>query len=124
MTDITKLVREVSERPGMHLPEESLDAYLAYLLGFDRALDGAPLNGLREWLIRRANSGNNLFWVAHVRKITSHEHPSHAIRSAAALILEFLAYRERLGLAHVLGEYDEWLRRQEWYDQNLHGPKR
>ena len=128
MTDFAVLVRNASERPSMYLPERTFAAYAAYLDGFNAARDGAPLSGFREWLITRANTGNNLSWPALVQLIGAAGRacdqaadPELPIRDAAALVLEFLAYREEHGLRGVFGEYEAWLRKQEWYDDERHG---
>jgi hypothetical protein len=129
MTDLATIVRNVSKRPGMYMREPSFEAFAAYLNGFDVARDGGPLLGFKEWLVRRANSGNNLAWAGLVEGLISKygaepTDPDRIIHDAGALVLEFLAYRDEWGLRKVLGEYEEWLRKQDWYDEKLHGFRR
>lgn len=112
----------------MYLAEETFGAFAAYIDGFDVARGGAPLCGFREWLIVKAGDGSNLSWHRLVLNRSLHNSgqpeamkAEDAIRRTAALVLEFVAYREEWGLRTVFGEYDQWLRKQEWYSEELHG---
>lgn len=117
------LVQSLCQRPGMYVNPATFGSVCAYLAGFDAARDGGPLCGFREWLIVRANRGNNLVWEGLADLILQEESTSteaERIRGLGQLIEEYLQYREENGLEKVYHDYARWLLRHRWY----HGPLR
>jgi hypothetical protein len=98
----------------------------AYICGFDSARSGGPLIGLREWLVVRANDGDNLNWVGQSRRLLQRNpadaelsDEEQAIRALGRLFAEFFEYRRANGLTKVFDEYGRWLLRTKWYDGPL-----
>jgi hypothetical protein len=109
-------------RPGMYATPAIYGAVCAYLDGFNAARSGGPFLGLQQWLVVRANGGNNLVWSALARQ----QLPAHpedeklpdeerAIRALGRLLEEFFEYRRSNGLSKVFHEYARWLLRRSWY---------
>jgi len=46
----------------MYLWGERYDVAVAFIDGFDLACEGGVLIGLREWLVPKVGSGNNIVW--------------------------------------------------------------
>jgi hypothetical protein len=113
----------------MYLQEETYAAVSAFVLGYDLAAQGGVLKGFREWLIVRLGAGNNLAWMALVLHLAfpGKSDPQVALQSSAAtqrhamdilfqLIAEFDDYRAAPdGLRKIYFEYEQWLRKQNWY---------
>lgn len=110
------LVADLCARPGMYLHPPSLDTVIAYIDGFNTARSGGPLRGLREWLVVRANGGNNLHWsgLACQLMAPAPDDPGRA-RALGQLLAEFLRYRYEAGITKVYYDYGRWLLRQRWY---------
>ncbi|WP_437733433.1 hypothetical protein [Sorangium sp. So ce1335] len=123
------LFEKIRSRTGMCLREETYAAASAFVLGYDLAAHGGVLNGFREWLIVRLDTGNNLAWTALVLRAAFPGNPDpqaahrssvatqrHAIDVLFQLIAEFDDYRAKPdGLRKIYFEYERWLRKQEWY---------
>lgn len=102
------LVSNLCARPGMYVAEPTIAAVVAYLVGYDDALHGAPLLGFHQWLVVRGDIGNNQHWAAVA--IGHSEIP--ALR---ALLEEYFTYRRRHGITKVFYEYGKWLLGKKWY---------
>src|SRR3954447_18890217 len=63
VTEFEDMVRHVSTRPGKWVTPATFATVCAFLDGFDRGRDGAPLLGFKEWLVVQSNGGNNLTWI-------------------------------------------------------------
>ncbi|HVX91229.1 MAG TPA: hypothetical protein VHC20_06440 [Candidatus Paceibacterota bacterium] len=107
---------------------------MSYLLGYDAALDQSVLKGFAMWLICRADGFNNSQWSMIVLRIALPEKqglkpgtPLNAKEARCAvdtlfdLLEEFFAYRESKGLRVVYLDYERWLRKQDWYDEDWPG---
>jgi hypothetical protein len=121
--EFARLVEHLCARPGMYVGAGSFSEVVAYLDGFDAGRGGAPLLGFRQWLVVRANTGNNLHW-ANLVKLLGPAVPTsdsagppegHWIRAAGTLITEYLRYRAENGLTKVYYDYGRWLLRKRWY---------
>ncbi len=119
--EFESLVRSICARPGMYVGQPSYHAVCCYLDGFNVGRGGGPLLGFREWLIVRANSGNNLHWPELVRRLsevgqsTSQVSEEERIKALGNRIDEFLRYRNDNGITKVFYEYGRWLLRKRWY---------
>jgi hypothetical protein len=94
----------------------------AYLDGFNTARSGGPLLGFQQWLVVRANDGNNLHWSALARRLLPDDpagaessDEERAVRALGRLLGEFLEYRRANGITKVFHEYTRWLLRRSWY---------
>jgi hypothetical protein len=102
------LVSGICRRPGMYVAPTIYGAVCAYLDGFSTARSGGRLLGLHQWLVVRANSGNNLDWWALARQQLP-VHPDdeklpdeeRAIRVLGRLLEEFFDFRRSNGITKV-----------------------
>jgi hypothetical protein len=116
-----QMVAHLCSRPGIYVGCADFSAVVAYIDGFNAARGGGPLLGFREWLIVKANAGNNLHWAGLVKLI--HSPPSlqdadkeeYWIGVAGRWIAEYLAFRNEYGITKVYYEYGRWLLRKRWY---------
>ena len=119
----------VRQRPGMYLGTSAFDAVVAYVMGYDDATYGGILQVFHEGLVVRTNGGNNLHWKGIVlcialpddvnpeRAVLASENASKvAVGTMFDLIEQFTEDRENRGLRKIILDYEEWLRRQDWYD--------
>ena len=114
--------------PGMYICRIEFYSAAAFVDGYNSATDGQLLEGWREWLIVKVQSGNNLSWHGLFLWLAfPGDHPpgEKAVADAdqAALITQlgdtlnaFWADRDRVeGLATIMKQYQRWLNRQGWY---------
>jgi hypothetical protein len=120
--EFERLVGAICLRPGMHVSPPTYGAVCAYLTGFNAARSGGPLVGLQQWLVVRANTGNNLHWSGLARQQLASDpadaelpDEERAIRALGRLLAEFLEYRRANGVTKVFHEYARWLLRRSWY---------
>lgn len=112
----------------MFFREPTFPVAAALLLGYDLALEGGLLSGFREWLIPRANAGNELSWEDLVLQLAfpaandpyaalvDDETNVHAIGVLFELVASFLEERQASdGVRRILMTYEGWLRSQRWY---------
>jgi hypothetical protein len=129
--DTAKLLDAVRNRPGMLGLDRSFGQTAAFVNGLNAGRDGMFLIGFREWLIVRADLGDNLVWESLVRHIAfpgqverspSVEGDEHAREVLLDLLSEFLAARDMRheGLLRIYDAYGKWLRRQSWYEPGSH----
>ena len=119
---IHELIANIARRPGMYVGEERYESFAGVILGMDLALRGRPLAGLREWLIVRLGSGNNLTWSALLKDASGARKDgddADGIRRANVVLQEFFRVRARHGLSWIRKTYRNWLERQDWYDPTL-----
>jgi hypothetical protein len=125
--EFNRLVANIGQHPGMYVTPPTLGGIMAYMDGFSRGRGGSPLLGLREWLVVRAQEGNNLHWAGLVCReisddrdagLTRREDPK-LLTALTELLQEFLAHREANGLSKLFWDYAKWLRRQDWYSGPL-----
>jgi len=113
------VIKSLRARPGMYLAVETIDCVIAFLDGYDAACEHGFLVGFREWLVVRADGGNNLAWSGLVRHILDDDPELNATQQVAGLfeLLDaFMAVRcERDGLRRIYAAYEAWLRMQSWY---------
>ena len=121
-SDFAQLVGDICLRPGMMVSPVTFDTVCAYFEGFNAARSGGPLMGLEQWLIVRANEGNNRVWSALAREQLSIDpadaglpDEEQAIRALGRLLAEFFEYRRSNGITKVFHEYAKWLLRRSWY---------
>lgn len=127
MTMLPPVLAEVRKRPGMYLPVTTYEAAVAFVLGYDSAINGGLLWGFREWLIVRLAEGNNLAWPGLVLELIrsrsassagpqSSDEQRAAVESLLAIIEEFLSERDRVGGGRrIYAIYEQWLQSQDWY---------
>jgi hypothetical protein len=117
------MVAGLCARPGMYVGAATFSAVVAYIDGFNRARGDGPLLGFREWLVVRANAGNNLHWAGLLKRVmppadasdSGEKQETYWIEAAGRLIAEYLAYRDANGITKVYYEYGRWLLRKRWY---------
>lgn len=117
-----QLVGHICTHPGMYVTPATFGSVCAYLGGFDAARSGGPLMGLQQWLVVRANTGNNRHWSGLARQELvadpgDAELPDEdrSIRALGRLLAEFFEYRRASGITKVFHEYARWLLRRSWY---------
>ncbi len=117
-----QLVGHLCLCPGMYVNPATFGTVCAYLDGFDASRSGGPLIGLREWLVVRANMGNNLHWSRLAQQQLKADavdvelsEDERSIRALARLLAEFFEYRRANGITKVFHEYAKWLLRRSWY---------
>ena len=127
--DYRKLLLEVHARPGMWGLDGSYGQFCVFLTGIDAGNDWQWLSGFREWLIVRADTGNNLAWSGLVLLLafpdvdtgrrdllTEPENNKRAVDTLFTALDEFLAQRAaHNGTVAVFDEYLTWLKAQSWY---------
>jgi len=104
--------------------------FTAFVRGCEAGNDWQLLTGFREWLVARADGGDNLIWEALVLRLAfpdrSHG-PSReelttdstlngtAVETLFGLLDEFLQRRVEHGeVAKIFDEYWQWRRAQSW----------
>ena len=115
----------VRQRRPFGAPDGSYRSHVIYLAGFDAGTRGALLSGFREWLIPRADRGNNLVWSGLVLLIAfpDREQARHdlddedntaAVTTLYDLLETFLTDRDGGldGLHRIHVAYEEWLQRR------------
>ena len=121
---LTEVIRHLCENPGMYVSPANLATVMAYLSGFDRARDGGPLCGFREWLIVRLNEGNNLAWTGLAPRLfpsvadqvgLDPENEASSIRALGAVLEMFFKFRDEQGLTKIFHDYGKWLLKHQWY---------
>jgi hypothetical protein len=105
---------------GMFVAPVTLDGVVAFISGYDAALSGGFLVGLREWLVPRLGYGNNLAWNGLILEmLPTKRNPGNEeslIEGLFVLLAEFIEVRQSHdGLRRIFVEYEQWLHRQEWY---------
>jgi hypothetical protein len=106
----------------MYVGCADFSAVVAFLDGFNAARGGGPLLGFREWLVVKANTGNNLHWAGLV-KLLNRPRPAEGgereegfwIETLGRVIAEYLAFRAENGITKVYYDYGRWLVRHRWY---------
>jgi hypothetical protein len=119
----------VRERPEMYLQKVEFYVASAFIDGFNFANENGLLIGFREWLVTKLGYGNNLGWEGLVlglafpdaddvrRELEKEGNHERAVEFTFRTIEEFLHERQsRDGLRRIFLRYEEWLRRQDWYD--------
>src|SRR5215217_4257765 len=105
--DFERLVQSICSRPGMYVMSDAdlFAAVHSYLAGYDHGRGGAPLMGFQQWLVVRANGGNDLHWPGTHRcdlQPSSGRTPDEQlVRALGQLILDFLAARRGRGLTAI-----------------------
>jgi hypothetical protein len=59
----------IRKQPGMYVWPDTYEAVIAYVQGYDAALEGALLLGFEEWLMAQMKWGSNLHWPALVPEL-------------------------------------------------------
>ncbi len=106
------------------------DRVTAYLSGYDYALDGGFLAGFKEWLAVKYGYGQNLAWnglfaSATLGEADTHERPRPTghdevlLEQLRSTLVEFLRHRQIIGLRNVLFDHGQWMRKQDWFDENV-----
>src|SRR4051812_25528999 len=120
--EFERLVESLCVRPQIYATPATYGTVCAYLCGFDAARSGGPLMGLQQWLVVRANTGNNLHWSGLARQQLATDpgdaelpDEERAIRALGRLLAEFFEYRRGSGLTKVFHDYARWLLRRSWY---------
>ena len=116
-------LKKVSLRPGMYMPRESYDCWVAYVHGYDAAFEMSLLVGLREWATMRFGRQANLEWSAALlgvitgdpwKDLQSEEENRDTVRRAFELISTFFHERGAdLCATDILTRYRAWEQRGE-----------
>lgn len=116
------LVATICRHPAMYVSPATFAGVCAYLCGFDAARSGGPLMGLHQWLVVRANDGNNLAWPGLAHRLLSADvidadlpEDEWEIRALGRLLAEFFEFRRANGITKVFHDYARWLLRRSWY---------
>jgi hypothetical protein len=124
-----KLFADIQSRPGMWGLDGSFGQFCAFVTGADAGNDWQLLTGFREWLVVRADAGNNLTWPALIlrlafpgveigqrERLTDPDGNTQAVDTLFALLAEFLDLRTpQGGTVAMFDEYLAWLKSQSWY---------
>jgi hypothetical protein len=121
-----QLLSRFCQTPGMYITPVNYDTMCAYLQGFDAARNGGPLLGFAQWLIVRANSGNNLHWrgLAKLQLVVELKDKNlpqgeQEVQALGRLLQIFFEERKQLGITKIYYEFGKWLLRKSWYDGPL-----
>jgi hypothetical protein len=127
--ELPELVRQLCQRPGMWVLPPHFSSVCAYIRGYDHARDGGPLTGFREWLVVRANRGDNLIWEGlvmlllmphvHVDDRLTAEQDARCLKGLEDLWGEFFGFRQKHGITKIQYDYAQWLLRKSWYTGSL-----
>ena len=122
-------IRRIQSCPGMYFSPITFDAAASLLYGFDMASHGGLLTGFKEWLVVRADHGDNFTWSALAQRLilaastTScadlhhQDNQQFAVDSLFNLLSEFWDERHaKMGLRKSFRSYEVWLERQDWYN--------
>jgi hypothetical protein len=125
-----ELFADVHRRPGMFCLDGTFHDFTVFMRGCEAGNDWQLLTGFREWLITRADGGNNLVWEALVLRLAFPDRSDEPTREELAadstlnkaavdrlfeLVDEFLQRRvEHGGVAKIFDEYWHWRRAQPW----------
>lgn len=110
------------KHPEMFVERPSLDSIVAFLQGFDSALEGHVLLGFREYLIPKLDYGNNLAWFQLFQRFAAVNH-SGSDSPCSQIVLTLLNktlqdfWFERAGedgLQHILKNHSHWVQSQSW----------
>ena len=110
--EIIDMLDGVRKRPCMWISGKSYDALQGFLGGFDTAT--RILDGFREWLILKTGHYTNCYYAIIALEIAFPElspyvHPipdeKLAIDTLYDLAIEFLRYKEEVGLEKILADY-------------------
>lgn len=117
---LPQTLANVKDRPGMYLRVSTFDAAAAFVDGYDAALCGGVLVGLREWLIVRVDGANNLAWSGLILHVLgdpdAQGDQAMLIKGLFNVLEEFMGVRGGTdGLRRIYVSYEKWLRSQEWY---------
>jgi hypothetical protein len=110
----------------MFFQPATFDVAVSFVNGVNSATAGGTLIGIREWLVVKANYGNNLAWsevVRHLVDLKPCPHPAkqdvgedHNIAALLQILEEFMLERDSQdGLRRIFIRYQKWLEHQEWY---------
>ena len=123
------LICHLCKRPGMYVRSAYFSSVCAYINGYDEARDGGPLAGFREWLIVRADGGNNLTWDGLVMLLVmpdadqtgplAADQETRLLQGMAGLFEEFFGFRQEHGITKIHHDYARWLLRKRWYTGSL-----
>jgi hypothetical protein len=113
-------IARIKDRPGMYLRVNTFDVVVSFIDGYNAAVSGGLLVGLREWLIVRIDGANNLAWSELVLFALGNPEvrgdQAALINGLFDILEEFMAVREGPdGLRRIYAAYEKWLERQEWY---------
>ena len=139
--EMVELVENLTKRPAMFVGRESYVGACAYLGGIDHALGGSFLAGFHEWLTMKFGRWHNVHWSAipefellgnggGLRREFSEQEESQLLNSLRELLIEYLRYRQEVGLRNVYYDHGKWLRQHSWFDENVErygssaGPKK
>ncbi|HQR41230.1 MAG TPA: hypothetical protein PLX97_01070 [Gemmatales bacterium] len=113
------MISHLCSHPEMYVGRADFSAVVAYIDGFNVARGNAPLLGFREWLVVKANTGNDLHWAGLVKLVVplpdNESDEGFWIEPTGKLIAEYLAYRNANGITKVYYKYARWLLRKKWY---------
>lgn len=124
-------IESARKRPGMFFTPVSYDTAAAFILGYDEGVQCGFLIGFKEWLVLKADGGNNFAWPGLVRFLMEKrwlgqepdsKRPEAEVEFLFASIDEFLAERHQDdGLRKIFAKYEVWIRRQSWYKPDRPG---
>ena len=75
MTSPRGVFRDVAKRQGSYAMNSSFDAAVAYVMGYDHAVDGELLKGFRGWLLVRTGDRPEVAWPGQVAHLTFPDDP-------------------------------------------------
>lgn len=116
--DNIDLFISVCEKPGICVQSNRYETVCAFIDGYDRALQGAPLIGFRQWLLSESNEWNNLPWDYIVRTLRYPDRNPTGLLSEAEsslllsdLVSHLMNYQElrNKGLELVYQKHINWL---------------
>ena len=110
------------EHPEMFVERPNLDSIVAFLQGYDSALEGRVLLGFREYLIPKLGYGNNLAWFQLFQRLTAADHagcdsPSQQtpVSMLKTTLQNFwIARAGEDGLQRINHNYTHWVQSQSW----------
>lgn len=125
---LAQLLVAIRDKPYALMLDGSYRSFAAMVDGFDIGSAGRALLGLREWLVVRHQTGNNLAWPGLVAMAAFPDDPSRwrpwngqvesgaeDVAGAVEVLLEFLRHRSSVGgAASLLRAHAELVASKGW----------
>jgi hypothetical protein len=129
--EFPELIPLLCTRTSMWVQPPCFSSVFAFIDGYDYARDGGPLAGFREWLIVRADRGDNLHWSGLVMLLCipdadwagpfTAEQEASCLQGMAGLFDEFFGFRQEHGITKIHHDHAQWLLGKRW---NTRSPRK
>lgn len=118
---LPEIFTKLKLRPGMVVSAIDYDAAAGFVEGYNAAVDGELLHGLREWLVMKVGHGKCMTWtsliillfkegkITHIKLIDPGEDHHALIEFLVRTLESFQSERDSEGGASLIFKrYEEW----------------